>query len=53
MADAKEALAQAVEDLRLRILADPAPSPAEVRDALDRIAAMALALWGEDRVDRP
>ena len=48
MADPKDALAQEVEDLRLRILADPAPSPAELREALDRIAAMALALWGEE-----
>ena len=48
MMDPKAALAQAVEDLRLRILADPAPSAAELREALDRIAAMALALWGEE-----
>lgn len=51
MAEPKDALAQAVEDLRLRILAEPAPSPAELREALDRIAAMALALWGEESAE--
>ena len=46
--DEEAALVAAIESLRIRVLATPPAPPEEVAHELDRIARMAIALYGSD-----
>lgn len=52
LTEEEAALVAAIESLRARLLATPRPPPEEVGRELDRIAKMAIALYGDDSVAR-